>query len=253
MQQQMFRLAEVAKIITTDEGLHPALCMPVKMTPDRVVTEHYMDAIQRVVEGARQKGVSAASLPGGLHLLGMRRDEVRGDYIGAVGHILLHMRDPERPCRLNAGTEEGLAEFRHVQEGPPFVDQVAHSMGAQCGRPVYLWMESEKAVDLVVGDIRVFAQFDMAAFFAFAARDGIQITWITGKEAERLKRMKISHRIPGSPNAWGIRAITPDGKRQTLLSGFVARVIADLMTPRQLLDLIKSWPEEAARMGMVLE
>jgi hypothetical protein len=253
MQRQMFRLGEVAKIITTDEGLDPALRMPVRMMPERVVTEHYMDAIQRVVGGARQKGVSAASLPGGLHLVGMRRDEVRGDYIGAVGHVLLHLREPERPCRLNAGTEEGMAEFRHVQEGPPFLDLVAHSMRAQWGRPVYLWMESEKAVDLVVGDIRVFAQFDMTAFFALAARAGIQMTWVTGKEAERLKRMKVSDRILGSPNAWGIRAITPDGKRQTLLSGSVARVIADLMTPRQLLDLIKRWPEEAERMGVVLE
>jgi hypothetical protein len=61
-----------------------------------------------------------------------------------------------------------------------------------------------------------------------------------GGDAERLKREKLSRRIPGSPNAWGIRAIMADGSSKTLLSGFVARVLGDLTTPRQLLDLIKT-------------
>ena len=145
-----------------------------------------------------------------------------------------------------------MAEVRESLDGPPFVDLVAQNMHAQWGRPV-LWMEPEKTVDLVLGDIRVFAQFDLREFFAYAAREGIEITWVTGRSAERLKQRKLAYRIPGSPNAFAIRARMPDGSTQTLLSGFLARVIVDLMTPRQLLDLIKRYPEQMRRMGGTLE
>ncbi len=108
MQRQMTRLAEVEKIIRTDKDQDPGLNIPLVMTPDLIRTESYAEAIQRLVNRAREEGVAAASLPGGLHLVGLKRDEIREDYLGAVGHILLHLRHPGRPCKLAAGTEEGM-------------------------------------------------------------------------------------------------------------------------------------------------
>ncbi len=253
MRRQRKRRAEVERIAATDKGRDPATNMPMVVTPERVYTEFYVQAIQQVAEGAEKDGVAGASLDGGLYLVGMRRDQIRGDYIGAVNHVLLHLRQPERHCELIAGSDAAMAEFREVQKGQPFVDLVAHSMHAQWGIPVFFWMEPEKVIDLLLGDIRIFAQFDVERFFDFAAQRGVQVTWITGKEAEKLKKLKVSQRIPGSPGAWGIRAVTPDGSTQTFFSGFVARVIADLTTPRQLLDLIVRGPEQAERMGVTLK
>lgn len=251
MRRQMKRLEQVEEIIATDKGTDPARDMPMFITPDPVVTESYEDAIARIINRAERSGSGATILSGCLRLVALRRDQLRGDYLGAVAHVFYHLRNPPRECLLP--TEGSVRELQEMRTEPPFVDLVAHSMWAQVGRPVFLWTDHEKAVDLVMGKVALFAQFDMEAFFRFAAEEGIQITWITGKAAEELKKLKISDRIPGSPKAWGIRAVTPDGSTQTLLSGFVARVIADLTTPRQLLDLIKRGPEQAAKMGMILQ
>ena len=46
-----------------------------------------------------------------------------------------------------------------------------------------------------MGQFRLFARFDINSFFALAEREGIKMTWITGKAAEEIKRGKISERI----------------------------------------------------------
>jgi hypothetical protein len=251
MMRQIKRLEQVEELITTDKGTDPAHKIPMVITPDPVVTESYEEAIRNIVNVAATDGVGTTSLSGCLHLVCLRKDQMRQNYLDAIAHVFFHLREPGRKCLL--GTDESITELKELRAGPPFVDLVGHSMRAQCGRPVFLWTDHERAVDLVMGDFSVFAQFDLEAFFELAGQEGIKMTWITGKAAEELKKLKISARIPGSPNAWGVKAIAPDGTNQTLLSGFVARVIADLTTPRQLLDLIKRGPEQAVKMGIKLE
>jgi hypothetical protein len=240
MQRQVTRLLEFEKIITTDKGLDFVTNCQITMTPSPVSLKSYDTVIQQVIQRTRDQGVGAASVAGGLRLVGITREQLEGPDLWAVAHVFFHLRHPGQECRFVAGKDEGLVEFRELQEGPGFVDLVALNMYARWGRTVYHWMEPEETVDLVIGEIRMFAQWDMDEFFAFAARRGVELTWVTGRDAERLKREKLSQRIPGSPNAWGIRAIMPDGSSKTLLSGFVARVLGDLTTPRQLLDLIKT-------------
>lgn len=207
IQRQTHRMREVRRIMTTDSGSDPRTNVPIMMTPDPIVTEDYKDAIGRVVDTARARGFGGASLPGGVHLVGLRRDHTVGDYVGALNHTFFHMRYASRPCRLTDGIAEAQQELREMKDGSVFVDLVAHSMYSQWGTPVYLWLDHKETPDLVMGDIRVFAQFDALAFFALAAEEGIKLSWVTGKLAERLKKEKMSHRIPGSPNAWGINAI----------------------------------------------
>ena len=250
MQRQMHRLSELHRVITTDRGSDPRTNVPIVISPDRIFTENYLDAIQRSVDSARTMGFGAASLPGGLHLVALRRDHAVGDYIGAVNHVFFHMRYPDRACKLAEGGDRALEELREMDDGSVFVDLVAHSMYAQWGTPVYFWLKPEETPDLVTGDVRIFAQFDADAFFALAAREGIQLSWVTGRQAEKLKKEKLSRQIPGSPNAWGINAVLPDGSKQTLLAGFIARMIADLTTPRQLIALIKRHPEQMRKAGI---
>jgi len=250
MQRQKHRLSELHRVITTDRGSDPSTNVPIVITPDRIFTENYVDAILRIVDSSRTKGFGAASLPGGLHLVGLRRDRAVGGYVGAVNHVFFHMRYPDRVCNLAEGGGRASEELQAMDDGSVFVDLVAHSMYAQWGTPVYFWLKPEETPDLVTGDVRIFAQFDIDAFFALAAKEGIQLSWVTGNQAEKLKKEKLSRQIPGSPNAWGINAVLPDGSKQTLLAGSIARVIADLTTPRQLIALIKRHPEQMRKAGM---
>ncbi len=247
IKQQRTRLELLEEIIVTDKGVDPTHNIPLVITPEKVFTDSYDEAIDHVIDAANKREVACTSLSGCLRLVALRQDHVRGDYMGAVGHALLHMRDPASACNLFEGQEQSLEEVEKIKKGPPFIDLVAHSMRAQWGRPIFLWTDPKKTADLVMGRFRLFVQFDIEAFFALAEREGIKMSWITGKAAEKLKRDKISARIPGSPNAWGVQVVTPDGTVQTLLSGFIARVIADLTTPRQLLELVTRMAKQSVK------
>jgi hypothetical protein len=93
-----------------------------------------------------------------------------------------------------------------------------------------------------MGRIRVFAQFDPRRFFDLALSQGIKMTWVTRGETDFMR--KLSRVIPGSPNSRAIRAQLQDGTEQILLSGFIARVIRDVTSPSQLLDLVSRYPEQ---------
>ena len=137
IKRQRTRLERLEEIILTDKGLDPVHNIPLIITPDKVFTESYDHSINLVIDAARKTGVAGTSLSDCLHLVALRQDHVRGDYMNAVGHALLHMRRPTRSCNLVKGHEESVAEVNEMQSGPPFVDLVAHSMRAQWGRPVF--------------------------------------------------------------------------------------------------------------------
>lgn len=250
MQRQRHRISELQRVMTTDRGSHPLLNIEISVTPDVIHTENYLDGIRAIVEASREHGVGAATIPGGIHLLGLRRDFASEYYIGGVSHTFYHMRHKDRDCGLVMDDNRAIEEWCEIEYGPFFFDLVAQNMRAQWGMPLYAWVKPEESPDLVVGDIRIFAQFDMEGFFAFAANEGVQLSWITGKPAERLKRSKLTRPIPGSPSAWGIKAVLEDGNEQTLLSGFLARAVSDLTTPRELINLIKLHPEQMRKAGM---
>lgn len=88
--------------------------------------------------------------------------------------------------------------------------------------------------------------FDIEAFFRLAAERGIELSWITGRDAEEIK--KFSTRLRRAPDAWGVRARMPDGSRQDLLSGFFARLFGHYATPRQLIEMIERMPAQESRM-----
>jgi len=97
-------------------------------------------------------------------------------------------------------------------------------------------------MDLVMGRITILVQFDIEAFFNLAGSSGLRLSWITGADSEKLREM--SHIIPGSPNARGVRVEFPGGLAHTLMSGFFARAVSDLTPPAQLVRMILELPDQ---------
>jgi hypothetical protein len=71
------------------------------------------------------------------------------------------------------------------------------------------------------------------------------VGWVTGKAAEHLKSM--SHLIPGSPGAWGVRLEGDDERKVELMTGFFARVVSDPTPPRDLLKMMKEMVRHGRR------
>jgi hypothetical protein len=244
MLAQQTRMKNLDEIVRTDHGIDPATKQEIFIGPDEVITERYDGTLRRIVEAVRRQEIAATTVDGCLHLIGIQAGYLeRHGGLGAVRHLFFHLVNPARTCGL--GTPEMQSEIRALGSVPPFIDLVWHGFYAQWGIPPFLWMgeEAHSSLDLVMSRIRLFILFDFPAFFTIAAASGIKMSWITGKEAEEIKRRKSSQRIPGSPDAWGIRAQLADGRCVQLLSGFAARAVADLTRPRQLIE----WAIEIAR------
>lgn len=240
MMRQESRLTEVHRIADTDEGIDPATKRKILITHESVELGDYGKSIRHVVAHSLKRGVSAATVDGCLRLVAVRSDMLGGDASFAVRHVLYHLARPERSCALETGADP-KEEVREIQASPPVIDLVWHNMKSQWGTPVFLWpIEPERMSDLTMRRMRVFAQFDISAFLRLAEEAGLRVSWITGKDAEPLKQM--SHAIPGSPRAYGVRVVVEDGSTVDYMSGFFARAVSDLTRPRDLLGLMRRQP-----------
>jgi len=247
MMAQESRMSELARIIETDRGRDFSLKMEIWMTPESVELEQYFEPLAGVVDRTHEAGIAGAVIDQCLRLVGIKSELIdKTGGLGAVAHVFFHLANPERGCKLS-DTEEAKAEVKAFALLPPIIDLVGHNMRCQWGTPIPIWpMNPSRVTDLLMGRIRLFAQFDIEAFFKLVEASGLRVRWVVGKEAEELR--KISRPIPGSPNALGARVEHPDGFVQKLASGFFARVISDLTSPRFLLTAIKRAPEQLARM-----
>ncbi len=120
--------------------------------------------------------------------------------------------------------------------------------------PLFLWpVPPHRTLDLVFGRLRLFVQFDFELFFEMGRKEGIEMRWASDKEVEL---PQLSYRIPGSPNSSGVFVELP-GEPEThvrslvMLDGFFGRLFHEMMTPKQLLHLVREsfkseLPEEAA-------
>ena len=66
---------------------------------------------------------------------------------------------------------------------------------------------------------------------------GFKTSWVTGKPAAEMK--PFGGQIPGSPNAWALRVEVGDA-RMDYLVGFFGRLFTELMTPGDLLRMVRT-------------
>lgn len=249
MTRQQQRQRELEKILTTDRGIDPMHQIEVRMTPDSVVLQGFGRSLARIVAQSAAAGISSTTVDECLHLIAVRSDILRGTDLGAVAHAFFHLRPPDKECLL--GTDKQLDELTAMRMIPKFFDLVRHNLQVPWGMPLFVWPVTadglrEHIADLVLQRIRLFAQLDMEAFFRFAGSEGVQLTWLTGKAGEEIKQF--SAPFPDFPKATGVRARLPDGTEQDLLIGFFSRIFGHLTSPRELIDLIRRFPDQERRM-----
>ena len=242
MVRQQKRLGEFWKILKTDRGLDPVINTEIQMSPIEIITDTYIEAVQSIIEKVATDGVGAISVDDSLHLFATTGALLnRKGAVAHVGHIVYHMRKPDRDCKV--GQVEEDQERYEVESGPPVIDLVSFNMRAQWGCPVFMWeLADHRKLDLVMGRIRVFGCFDLENFIRMNTELGLKMTWVVGEEGEKFRRF--STRIPGSPNARAVRIEHPGGHVNQYFSGFFSRVFRDLTTPKQLLELIRRAPED---------
>jgi hypothetical protein len=247
MVRQQKRMRELKRVVETDRGIEPKLEGEFFMTPDAVALEDYQGAVEKVYELAKKCGTAATEVDGCIRILGFARERAKGNPRGIAQHQFLHMATPDLPCAFGVSPSAAARdeEIQQLKTVPYFVDLVDYNMTIPTAEPVFVWANRDMILDLVMGRIRMFVQFDVEAFFRFAAKQDIKMRWVTGREAIEIRKM--SMRFPGSVDAWGIRAELPGGEVQTLLAGFTSRVFTNFARPRQLIDLIKRMPAQIAK------
>jgi len=247
MIRQVRRVGELERIVETDRGFDPSNDVETLMTKDTLVLDNYHDEMMKLYESANVKGAAALEVSGCLRIFAIPQDKA-GQRTGEVAaHQFFHAANKDLSCAFRgAGDPASQAEEKKMLKSVPyFVDIVDYNLNVPMADPIFAWPNRRMVIDLVVGRMRMFVQFDIDAFIRLAEGEGVKLRWIKGKEADKLK--KFSMRIPGSDDAWGILAEFPDGTHATFLAGFLARPYMNCTTPRQMIEMIKDWPKQFAK------
>lgn len=246
--RQRSRQEEFRKILDEDRGVSPQFNLIVDVLPEKEYLSSYIDAIREICEHANKRGVAMTSVDGCLRLLALKSDPLRlprkEEYPASL-HAFYHIGERIKECALGtpAGARTELAAMGGI---PPVIDLIDHNMLDSIAFPIFLIGDDGLIFDLILGRLRLFAQFDMRLFFDLIRAEGLIPSWESRKKSEEYKR--ISEIIPGSPASRGIRVETPgqpgEIPEQVLLSGFFRRLMGDFTPPGELLRMIKKYPEQ---------
>src|ERR1700722_9775231 len=237
MARQKWRQDEVMRVIETDEGIDIQHETPIRLTPEAVEVDDYQQTVVDLCGKASAAGVSAATINRCLRIVAIRGEEYRSLGPMGVAHFFYHLQPCAKDCLLESDPSTELSAMRSIF---PVVDLTQLNLYAMWPPPVFLWhMPPDLIFDLLFRRIVVFAQIDLGLLFEFARSKGIEMRWATGKEDIEYK--KVTKVIPGSPNAFGIKATLindANASEQTLFVGFLSRMLLGFMAPKQWLKLV---------------
>jgi hypothetical protein len=241
--RQQERQKNLMQLYETDTGIDPMYQLPVTLRSEVVQVDAYATELPGMCERAEKKGLSVTVSNDCLRIMMLARDEYLRVGQRGVAHIFYHLRRDNRECTLVKGDEEQreqeLAELLAI---PPFFDLVEMNLHAMWPPPLFLWpVLPDRTLDLVFGRLRLFVQFDYELFFEMGRKEGIEMRWASDKEVQL---PQLSYRIPGSPNSLGV-FVELIGDQEThvrslvMFNGFFGRLFHEMMTPKQLLHLVR--------------
>lgn len=248
MLRQRSRQTEIRRMVEGTEGVSPQYNVKVALSESILILDDYSEAVRTACREAHKGGFSAFTVNGCLYILAVKPEKISGLEGWAAVHLFHHMGLGGGICLLNDPERRG-EEIAALKKGSGYVDLVVQNISDTWGYPIFTWMEHDRVMDLVMGRIRLFVQFDMNKFFELAKSEGVELRWVTGRPSAGVRKLSVP--IPGSPNAWSVHAKFADGTEFDFLGGIFRRAVTNLTSPSELIKLMKRYPEIAPESGQV--
>lgn len=204
----------------------------------------YLSKLPELATDVRARGWGVHGIDGSLWLVGLSGKglaELGISELKDLPHLLFHFKHPKLKCQI--------AEIEALKREAPLINLAAHNMSYVMSRSPLIWYPKDLVLDVVMNRIQIYAQFDLAAFFKIAAKAGLELTLITGKEAEEGKRTKVSGPMLESPKAYGVKVKFANGRVLKLRSSLFRDVYANLVPPSEILRLIATVDEIQQGLG----
>jgi hypothetical protein len=151
--------------------------------------------------------------------------------IKELPHWLYHLKHPDLECRME--------ETESLRKEYPLVNLASHNMNHMMSRSPLIWYPKDLVVDVVVGRVLVYAQFDLDIFFQMAADANIHLSLFTGKKAVEDKCGKLLHMLL-KPEVYRAKARFSNGRELELISSLLLSVYTQLAGPAEILDFIRT-------------
>jgi len=189
----------------------------------------YLHKLPELVADVKVRGVGVCGIDDCLWLLGVSEKWLAG--LGGaekLPHLLFHLKNPTLKCQVG--------EIQALNREPPLINLVAHNMNYPISRSPLIWYPKDLVLDVIMGRIIVFAQFDLEAFFKIAKKAGFELTLIAGKEVEDY--MRSSNPMLENRNAYGIKVKFSNGKTLPFRPSVFRSIYSHLVPPSEILRLI---------------
>ena len=190
----------------------------------------YLHLLPEVISDAKTHDIAFHCIDDCLWLIGISEAGIEQVHDSRnLHHRLFHAKYPQRSCNES--------EIEPLSRESPLVNLAAHNLAHVHSRPPLAWPR-ECVADIMMHRVRIYTQFDLKKFFECSKLAGLQLSLITGREAEEGKKKKLSGPMLEEPKAYGVKVELPDGRTFRLVSSFFRSVYSDLIRPSGILSVI---------------
>ncbi len=249
MARQERWLKDFEHVIATDVGTHPVSGQPFRMTKDAYCSKDYRDEIRALIARAKSAGSAYLTLDECLHLLAVVADDrTSSDEGQKVAHAFYHMRHGVR-CEMSSLGPAKEQEVEEIISGPKAIKLFDFNMRNSLAMPPLLWYPRDIMLDVLMGRIKVFAQFDHEKFFEIASRFKLKMGFLRGKEAAKIKNRKLSGPLVEYRDTRYVSCENAEGMSMFFGSRFSTCVYMELIRPIDMLGMAAHMIEESTKRG----
>ena len=249
MMKQRIRVQQAEEVIVKEEGIDPGLGVPIRIGGPMIMNQPYDPVLNGVCDEARKTGHGAATVDSCLHIgAGYDIDELKARKRAFESlNYALTVAAQDKPEGFGIVQQEVLAAVGSERDDNfKIIDLFANNLHSIATRPFLFWeIKRPHLIDLISGNIRLLAVFDLQKFFWLARREGIKVQFASRRETEEAKAKIQSLNIL----TFGHRAITyPYGEITAFFTtGLFGRIINEQMRPLQLIrEMLNPDPKEVA-------
>jgi len=246
MARQEKRLKDFTHVIATDEGIHPVTGSRFRMTKDANVSKDYRDEIWNLVSRAKKESEIGFVMEGCLRLIAFVPNAKPTSYEALEIAYMFHKMRCGDPCEssgMESLNQETLAE---IASAPKAINLFEFNMTRSIALPPLLWYPRVCMLDVLAGRVKIFAQFDHNKFFEMATTLKLKMSFITGKDAARIKHSKLSGPLVEYSDDRYIKITNSENVEILTGARFFSKIYLDLIRPHDLLLMANNLVNEAA-------